>query len=74
MILRIRSDFKCPFHFSPNVILAHHPGNPRLAADISLISQRIRNSGTPIGLVALFMDISYLFNQHAILSFSPAAC
>ena len=72
MMLRIGSDFKFPFRFSPNVIFPHQPGYSGPAADISLIFQRIRDSGTPIGLVALSMDIFYLFNQHLILLFSPA--
>lgn len=74
MMLRIGSDFKFPFCLGPNVIFPHQPGNPGPAADISLILQRIRNSGTPIGLVALFMNIFYLFNQHLILLFSLAGC
>ena len=74
MMLRISSDFKFPFRFRPNVVLSHQSGNPGPAANISLISQGIGNSGTPIDLVALFMDIFYFFNQHLILLFSLAGC
>ena len=74
MMLRIGSNFKFPFRFRPNVVFAHQPGNSGTTANISLIFQRIRNSGTTIGPVTLYMDIFYLFNQHVILLLSLAGC